>query len=88
VKQIKQNKVFQKHFQSRIAPHKKLTQQFTARLELFINGEGGRPLNDHLLKGSKQGLRAFSVSSDIRVIYTEDESEIIFLDIGTHNQVY
>lgn len=62
--------------------------QFRRRLSLFVAGERGYPLNDHALIGSMAGKRAFSVTADIRVIYEEIEEAIIFLDIGTHAQIY
>lgn len=55
---------------------------------MFIAGQRSAPMNDHVLTGSLQGRRAFSISGDVRVIYIELEDKIIFLDIGTHNQVY
>ncbi len=34
-------------------------------------------------------LRAFSVTGDIRIVYFEiNDESVLFLDIGTHNQVY
>lgn len=55
---------------------------------MFIAGQRGAPLNDHGLTGDLQGRRSFSITGDIRVFYVEFEDKIIFLDIGTHNQVY
>lgn len=51
-------------------------------------GELGYPPHDHALTGKLTGKRAFSVAGDIRVIYVELEDAIVFLDIGSHNQVY
>lgn len=53
-----------------------------------MNGERGYPLHDHALSGKLKSRRAFSVSGDIRVIYEELEEAYVFLDIGTHSQVY
>jgi len=50
--------------------------------------ELGYPLHDHALTGKLAGKRAFSIAGDIRVIYVEFDDFIVFLDIGTHNQVY
>ncbi len=88
MKQIKRDKTFEKHFKQRITPNEKLVGLFKQRLELFIEGELGYPLYDHALTGKLNGKRAFSVASDVRVIYVEFEDSIIFLDIGSHNQVY
>ena len=88
MKQIKRDRTFEKHFKQRISPNTKLAAQFKERLTLFMAGELGAPLYDHALTGKLAGKRAFSVAGDIRVIYVELEDFIIFLDIGSHNQVY
>jgi len=88
MKQIKRDKTFEKHFKQRIVPNKKLVKLFKQRLELFIKGELGYPLYDHALTAKLSGKRAFSVAGDIRVVYIELEDFIVFLDIGSHNQVY
>jgi mRNA-degrading endonuclease YafQ of YafQ-DinJ toxin-antitoxin module len=72
----------------RISNNPKLQQQYRDRVELFIAGERGYPLDYHALTGTPKGERAFSVANDLRVIYIETDEAIIFLDIGTHNQVY
>ena len=88
MKPIKRDKTFEKHFKQRIGCNNKLRQQFTERLTLFTAGELGYPLHDHALTGKLAGKRAFSVAGDIRVINVEFEDVIVFIDIGTHNQVY
>ncbi len=87
-KAIKRHRQFEKNFRKRIATDAKLLGQFDDRLRLFMDGVRGVPLNDHALTGQLAGYRAFSVSGDVRVIYIETEADIIFLDIGTHSQVY
>lgn len=79
---------FEKHYKQRIKLQPKLVRQFGQRYKLFLSGERGKPLDDHSLSGTLQGRRAFSITGDIRVVYMELEDQIIFLDIGTHNQVY
>jgi addiction module RelE/StbE family toxin len=88
VKPIKRDKTFEKHFKQRIGPNLKLKGQFKERLNLFVTGELGYPLHDHALTGKLAGKRAFSVAGDIRVVYIELEDTIVFLDVGSHNQVY
>jgi len=55
---------------------------------LFMEGVRGEPLNDHSLIGQNKGVRSFSITADIRVIYRESDKYYEFLDIGSHNQVY
>lgn len=88
MKGIKRHKLFDKHFSERVKQNEKLLKQFEERLARFITGERGYPLNDHALTGKLVGKRAFSIAGDMRIIYVELEDAIVFLDIGTHNQVY
>jgi addiction module RelE/StbE family toxin len=88
MKPLKRHKTFEKHFKQRIRSNKNIADQFKARLAQFIAGERGHPLNDHALTGKLAGKRSFSITGDIRVIYIEFEDAIVFLDIGSHNQVY
>jgi len=80
---------FVKSFSRRIKPHKSLIERFNRRFLEFRSNRSNPILRDHSLKGSKLGLRAFSINGDIRVIYSiEEDGRIIFVDIGSHNQVY
>ena len=80
---------FKKAYQKRIKPNPKLIRQTSKRIKLFQENPDHPLLKDHALKGSKLGLRAFSVTGDIRIIYKfKSANTAIFLDIGTHNQVY
>ncbi len=88
MKPVKRDKTFEKHFRQRIGQNKKLREQFKERLALYIAGELGYPLHDHALTGRLAGKRAFSIASDVRVIYVVLEDSIVFLDIGSHSQVY
>ncbi len=87
-KQIVFSKKFDKSYIIRIKPNKKLAEKFDLKLSVFVSSRASRLLNDHPLLGKHKGCRAFSVTGDIRVIYEETEDSIIFLDVGTHNQVY
>lgn len=79
---------FVKSYRKRIAKDAKLVGQYKIRVALFVQGVRDAPLNDHALTGKLIGKRAFSITSDIRVVYVETETTIVFVDIGTHNQVY
>ncbi|MDO8609629.1 MAG: type II toxin-antitoxin system mRNA interferase toxin, RelE/StbE family [bacterium] len=45
-------------------------------------------LKDHKLIGSLNGLRAFSITGDVRVVYRIEGDILELYDIGSHNQVY
>ena len=81
MKQFTREKKFKKNYKLRISTNPKLVKKFNDRLRLFSEGKRGHPINDHQLSGDKLGLRSFSITTDIRVIYRETTEEYIFLDI-------
>ena len=89
-KDILYSKEFLKHFKTRILPNKNLEDRFRERVTLFLQDRTNINLHDHQLQGKMRQFRSFSVKGDCRVIYKETQKDLIFLfvDIGTHNQVY
>ena len=89
-KNIILGKVFIKHFKARIEGHQNLESKFRERVALFLEDRQNPTLKDHKLSGRLNKHRSFSITGDYRVVYLEEEREILFLfvDIGTHNQVY
>lgn len=86
---IKLYRGFKKAYKVRIASNQKLAQQTEQKIILFKSDPRDPILKDHGLSGAKRGLRAFSITGDIRIVYLPvSEDEVIFLDIGSHNQVY
>ncbi len=79
---------FQKHFELRIKPHPNLINRFQERVELFVKDSSNSILKNHTLKDKKGNLKAFSITGDIRVIYSVKDDDAYFIDIGSHNQVY
>ena len=59
-------------------------------LLLFAKDPYHKSLSNHLLKGRLQGKRAISVGGDLRIVFKEKDgyAVVLFLDIGSHNQVY
>lgn len=88
MKPVFTTKGFAKAYKKRVGGNKKLRASYINRVAEFKSGSRGYPLNDHPLSGKLAGKRAFSITADVRVVYTETDTEIFFLDIGTHNQVY
>jgi addiction module RelE/StbE family toxin len=85
---VSTTKQYRTHFRKRITSHI-LQKRYRERLEFFINNPTHPLLHDHQLKGDMKNYRAFSIAGDIRVVYfLEDTDHAIFIDIGTHNQVY
>lgn len=86
---IKLHRLFEKSYKSRISSTEKLVLQTEKRIVLFKADSKNAILKDHGLTGAKKGLRAFSVTGDIRIVYLPvSKQEVIFIDIGSHNQVY
>lgn len=79
---------FNKNFKTRIQQDLYLLKRFKEKLNLFTRSPDDPSLRDHALKENKQGLRAFSITADVRVVYFIREKAAIFIDIGTHEQVY
>lgn len=88
MKPIRLSRYFEKSYKKRIAPIENMRTVYMARVAAFQAGEREKPLNDHALKGKLKGKRAFSITGDVRVVYEETKEAIIFLDVGSHNQVY
>jgi len=86
---IEYHRTFAKHYSMRIAQNPKLDKLFNQKLQQFVSGSGVSTLRCHQLTGAKKGYYSFSLTGDIRVVYTyKDKDTVIFVDIGSHNQVY
>ena len=84
---IKSKKRFDKQF-DKLQP--KLKSKVKERIALFAVNPFNSLLNNHQLHGEMEGLRAFSVTGDIRIIFEECDGYtlVVFLDIGGHGNVY
>jgi len=84
---IRYHKQFTKHFQK--LP-KEIQQKAIKGIKKFIKNPFDKSLRNHPLSGRLIEKRAFSISSDMRIIFEEQEDYflVLFLDIGTHNQIY
>jgi addiction module RelE/StbE family toxin len=45
-------------------------------------------LRNHPLSGKYEGFRSIDVTEDWRALYRKEPERIIFVDIGTHTQLY
>lgn len=87
--EIKYTKDFIKHFQKRIPANSLVNHKFQERLGIFIANRTNPTIKDHKLVGKKQSYRSFSITGDVRVIYSlEVDNSVVFIDIGIHNQIY
>lgn len=59
------------------------------KILLFNNNINHPSLRLHKLSGTLKGHWAFSIEYDLRIIFRyTDDGNILFIDIGNHNQVY
>ena len=80
---------FRKAFKRKIRGNKKLEQRFRDRIAIFQADPFDPRLRTHQLSGQLQGLWSFSVDYDARVILSFVETNrVLFIDIGTHEEVY
>lgn len=80
---------FKKSYKKRIANNPKLVSQVAKRIKLFQQNPKNPILRAHQLTGAKKDLCSFSVAGDIRILYfLISKDKAVFLDIGSHNQVY
>lgn len=81
---------FKKAFKKRIknSPQENV---FWTKLEIFINNPFDVRLKTHKLSGKLKNLLSFSIEYDIRIVFyfTKDKPvKAIFIDIGSHDEVY
>lgn len=85
---LRRHRQFIRHYKKRILSYPEIDKKFEERLNLFIQDAKHPLLKDHKLSGRLEGLRAFSITGDIRVVYRLIGQSIELYDIGSHNQVY
>lgn len=86
---IKYHVKFEKAYKKRIASNLKLKLIVRDKIKLFTLNPKHPLLRNHRLKGDKKDKRAFHITGDIRIVYKQiTDNLVLFLDIGTHNQVY
>ncbi|MDD5147220.1 MAG: type II toxin-antitoxin system mRNA interferase toxin, RelE/StbE family [Candidatus Daviesbacteria bacterium] len=82
---IKLHKDFLKQYQKLRANEKK---KFKERRNLFLQDEFNPVLNNHLLKGKYLGYRSINITGDLRAIYRKKTTEIMFVAIDSHSNLY
>ncbi len=81
---------FKKAFKKRVKSTE-IEAEFWISLELFLNDPFDSSLKTHKLSGKLKDLWSFSLEYDLRVVFffTKDKpKKAVFVDIGTHNEVY
>jgi len=86
MKAIKYSPKFTQHYKERISKDERLVREFLEAVDLFLANR--QDSGDHSLGGKMQNKKAFRINKDYRVVYIEREDDFLFLDIGTHEQIY
>jgi addiction module RelE/StbE family toxin len=86
MKEIRYARQFTRSYKQRIARDERLKRDFQESVEAFL--EDRTFVYDHALKNAMQGQRAFSINKEYRVVYIERDEYYLFIDVGTHEQVY
>ena len=80
---------FERNFCRRLKGNVKLQDKFWQKVERFIQDPFEPQLKTHKLTGKLQDLWSFSIDYDLRVIfYFVNETNAVFVDIGSHDEVY
>jgi len=82
---------FKKAFHKKNTLHPESEPLFWAKVELFIRDPFDPTLKTHKLSGRLKDFWSFSLGYDSRVVFyfTDDKpKKAVFVDVGTHDEVY
>lgn len=80
---------FKRIYKKKVKNDQELKKGFWDAVELFSKEPFDHRLRTHKLTGKLEGLWAFSVTFDCRVIFEFlDKNEVLLVDIGSHDEVY
>jgi len=80
---------FKRAFKRRIAGNVEREERFRTKLESFTNNPFETTLKTHKLSGKLKDYWSFSIEYDLRIIfYFSDNENVIFVDIGSHKDIY
>ena len=80
---------FKRAFKKRIKGNENLESKFWQKLEIFTSDPYDPSLRTHKLSGKLKDLWSFTVDYDVRVLfYLTEDNKAIFVDFGSHDEVY
>lgn len=80
---------FKKIYQKKVKNNAELKKRFWKVMGVFSKNPFDSRLRTHKLTGKLEGLWAFSVAYDCRVIFKFlSKDEVLLIDIGGHDEVY
>jgi addiction module RelE/StbE family toxin len=57
-------------------------------LDLFGENPNHQALRNHLLTDKYAGMRSIDVTGEWRALYRKERERIVFINLGTHDQLY
>lgn len=80
---------FKRSYKRKVAPGSEREARFRSKTGVFMNDPFDSALKTHKLSGKLKDYWSFSIEYDLRVIfYFEDAETAVFVDLGTHKEVY
>lgn len=80
---------FKRAFKRKVAGNRERESRFWRTVELFRNDPYQASLRTHKLSGKLRDLWSFTIEYDLRIVFYFAETEkAVFIDIGTHDEVY
>ncbi len=61
---------------------------FRETLETFLENPYHPSLRNHVLTQEYAGIRSIDVTDNVRALYREVSEHIIFVELGTHEELY
>lgn len=80
---------FERVFRKKVGSDENLKKKFLEKIEIFKKDPFDPQLRTHKLGGQLKDLWSFRIDYDVRVLfYFSSKDHVVFVDIGTHDEVY
>lgn len=80
---------FRKAFKRAVRGKPDVEKRFWERVAIFQENPLDPRLRTHKLSGTLKDLWSFSIEYDVRVVFAfVKANQVLFIDIGTHDEVY
>ena len=81
---------FIKAYKKKIIQNTAIIANFFDRFQIFIHNPFDKSLKTHKLSGKLKDLWAFSLEYDLRIVFyfENNHQNAVFIDIGSHDEVY
>jgi len=79
---------FNRAYKKLIRKKPKLASKIKEKIEIFKGRSLQESLMLHKLTGSKHDTWSFSIEEDLRILFYRTNGDVVFVDIGKHEDVY